>query len=71
MTFALPHPQQAVESGEVSADALISITGLGEPEAKVDPALFGGRVLRLAFDDIPAASWTDRHARSWSGPAEA
>lgn len=68
--IALPHPQHAVESGGISAEGLISVTGLGDTEAGFDPSLFGGRVLRLAFDDIPVAAWTDGRNHSWTGPSE-
>jgi predicted protein tyrosine phosphatase len=51
------HCRAAVEAGEVSAQALISLTGTVDRPASIDPALFDGRVLRLTFDDIPWLTW--------------
>lgn len=66
---AAPYPRSAVEAGAVSADALVSITGHGEADA--DASLFGGRVLRLRFDDVPCPRHQDRSGRTWLGPADA
>jgi predicted protein tyrosine phosphatase len=69
--FARPYPQATIECGQVTADALISIVGHEEEPARIDPVLFGGRVLRLSFDDIPVREWTDRHGKAWVGPTRA
>ena len=68
---ASPYPQSEIEAGRVRADALVSIIGARDPSAAFAPSLFGGRILRLCFDDIPCGEWTDRHGVLWIGPTEA
>jgi len=69
-------PRETIESGQVTADALISI-GADERNldrrAGLDVARFGGdsSVIRAYFDDIPFPEWTDRHGRRWYGPTQA
>lgn len=65
---ATAYPQLAVETGAAFGDALISITGIGKPPVHVAVGDFGGRILRLCFDDIPIAAWTDRLGNDWQGP---
>ena len=69
-------PRETIESGRVTADALISI-GADERnldrDAQFDVAKFGGddAVIRAYFDDLPLTEWTDRHGRRWYGPTAA
>ncbi|MBP0447830.1 hypothetical protein J8J14_24110 [Roseomonas sp. SSH11] len=60
-------PQAAVERGDVSAGALISITGVSFTRAVIDERQFGSRVLRLRFDDVPLHEFTAL-GRRWIGP---
>lgn len=64
------HPRSAVEAGLVHADALISIKGSSQADPVFDTALFGGRILRLSFDDIPNPTWIDHRGTMWVGPLE-
>lgn len=70
MITAIPFPQHIIESGVVKAEALVSVSGTDYPVPQIDPALFSNRVLRLTFDDIPNAAWTDHNGRAWTGPSE-
>ena len=65
------YPQSAVEAGDLRADALVSITGHGYRRPGIDETRFGGRVLRLAFDDIPGGTWEDHAGKLWAGPTDA
>ena len=73
--ISLPFSRSAVESGNVIADALISIGPSAKNEGVIQvPRIAEGsfpRLLRLSFDDVPCAYRVDRHARAWYGPGEA
>jgi len=71
MITAIPFPQHVIESGGAKAEGLISISGHGYPQPVFDAAHYSNRVLRLVFDDIPAAEWTDHNGKDWIGPTEA
>ncbi|MBP0447808.1 hypothetical protein J8J14_23985 [Roseomonas sp. SSH11] len=60
-------PQAAIERGDVSAGALVSITGVSFAPAVIEEPRFGGRVLRVVFDDVPLPEFTAL-GRRWIGP---
>ena len=69
-------PRETIESGQVTAAALISISADErnlDRDAQFDVAKFGGddAVIRAYFDDTPLPEWTDRHGRRWYGPTQA
>lgn len=70
-TLSLPHPQVFAESGGLRGDALVSVTGKGDPAARIDGSAFPLGVLRISFDDVPCPEWTDARGRRWRGPSEA
>jgi predicted protein tyrosine phosphatase len=67
--YARPYSRADIESGSVSSDGLISITGTNQLQARVESSLFKNRVLRLVFDDIPNAAWVGKDGILWHGPA--
>ena len=75
MAISLPYPQAVIESGDVKADALISIrpSPINQEPAQLPriPAENFGSILCLEFDDIALDTWTDRRGTLWTGPVEA
>ena len=67
--LALPYSQADAEAGRACGVALVSITGWQGSGANIDESTYPGGVLRLAFDDIPMAEWSDRHGNAWHGPS--
>ena len=66
MLDVCPYPQSAIEDGSVRAAGLVSIRSPGDGVA-IDPRHFEGRVLMLAFDDVPVASLEKDDGRRLAG----
>ena len=74
MLQALPYSRSIIESGNIKADALISIGA-----SELNKHLRGGDIilpenkypiLRLSFDDVPLESYIDDKQNVWYGPNE-